>query len=326
MEKIVAFRSYSVTVPGSIMLFGEHAVLYGKLALVAAIDKYITAKLIPRKDDKLILNSNVSGTLEIDLKTLERSLHLTKWRFVLTSIWLLRRKLKTGFNLEIKADFSDQIGFGSSAAATVATLAVLEKWLEKKTINKRAIFFLAKNVICKVQGVGSGADVAASVFGGILAYRLKPFYIEKLPFKSIPLSVIYSGSKTPTPEVVAKVSQFSIRHKQIFKYLYEALNQCSLDAKLAIKNRSLKKLGEVMNIHQGLQDALGVSNEVLAKIIFALRSDPNILGAKISGAGLGDSVIGLGKISKTFFQKNKLDKLRIKEIRVNITVQGMHQF
>ena len=54
-------------------------------------------------------------------------------------------------------------------------------------------------------------------------------------------------------------------------------------------------MGELMNINQGLMDALGVNNARLAELVYALREDPNILGSKISGSGLGDCVVGLGK-------------------------------
>ena len=54
-------------------------------------------------------------------------------------------------------------------------------------------------------------------------------------------------------------------------------------------------LGELMNVNQGLMDALGVNNAKLAELVFALREDPQIYGSKISGSGLGDCVVGLGK-------------------------------
>jgi len=54
-------------------------------------------------------------------------------------------------------------------------------------------------------------------------------------------------------------------------------------------------VGELMDIHQGLMDAMGVNNAELSELVYALREDPNILGSKISGSGLGDCVVGLGK-------------------------------
>ena len=50
-----------------------------------------------------------------------------------------------------------------------------------------------------------------------------------------------------------------------------------------------------MNINQGLMDSLGVNNSRLAELVYELREDPNIQGSKISGSGLGDCVVGLGK-------------------------------
>ena len=50
---------------------------------------------------------------------------------------------------------------------------------------------------------------------------------------------------------------------------------------------------------QGLMDALGVNNAKLAELVFALRADPKIHGSKISGSGLGDCVVGLGKAMRT---------------------------
>jgi mevalonate kinase len=47
-------------------------------------------------------------------------------------------------------------------------------------------------------------------------------------------------------------------------------------------------------MYQGLMDALGVNDLALSDIIYSLRKSEVILGAKISGSGLGDCVIALG--------------------------------
>jgi len=56
------------------------------------------------------------------------------------------------------------------------------------------------------------------------------------------------------------------------------------------------EVGEILRINQGLMDALGVSNRVLWEIVQRLQEEPGILGAKISGSGLGDCVVALGEI------------------------------
>jgi mevalonate kinase len=41
-------------------------------------------------------------------------------------------------------------------------------------------------------------------------------------------------------------------------------------------------------------DALGVNDAKLSEMIYQLRADNRVQGAKISGSGLGDCVISLG--------------------------------
>ena len=72
-------------------------------------------------------------------------------------------------------------------------------------------------------------------------------------------------------------------------------------AKQYIEANDLKALGEIFNINQGLMDAIGVSNSTLAGINYELRRDPGIFGSKISGSGLGDCVVGIGKPERLDF-------------------------
>ena len=74
-----------------------------------------------------------------------------------------------------------------------------------------------------------------------------------------------------------------------------------------------------MDLHQGLQDALGVSNLILSNIIFKLREMRGIKGAKISGSGLGDCVIALGKTRKEVV----ISIPKVQEIKAKISKQGI---
>ncbi|EKD23331.1 MAG: hypothetical protein ACD_82C00119G0001 [uncultured bacterium] len=280
-----------VSVPGSLMLFGEHAVLHGKCAIVTAIDKYITITLSMRDDNKIAINSAEFAKC---LMSIDKFKITKPYDYVLTAIKTYLKKLPCGFNLDIESDFSATMGFGSSAAVTVATLSVLSVWLDKK-INLMNLHKKAHEVIKAVSGVGSGADLAASIFGGVIAYKMQPRKIQKIS-DYLPLVAIYSGSKTPTHTVIAVVEKKRKQFKKIYNNLYNLIDSCTKEAILAIKKNDLSRVGQLMNIHHGLQDALGVNNEALSKLAFYLRAQKKIYGAKISGAGLGDCVVGLGKI------------------------------
>ena len=181
----------------------------------------------------------------------------------------------------------------------------------------------ARSVIREVQGSGSGADVAASVFGGAVDYAVNPFKADKIDVKSLPIVVVYSGNKLATKDVIELVNEYFKNHPQIFEYVFNAIHVCTVMAIDAIKTGDLKQVGGLMNIHQGLQESLGVSNRTLAELIFTLRGFKTIYGAKISGSGLGDCVIGLGKIPKdTFPQTSEQKKIGVKQLDIVISESG----
>ncbi len=301
---------YKASAPGSLMLMGEYAVLHGKLALVCAVDKRMTVILTPRSDTQVILSSAL-GEYQSDLSALNI---VRPFQFVLTAIQKFSKKMQSGCDIKIISEFSDKIGFASSAAVTVATISVLAQWLNLP-FSKLELIHQAREIVRKVQGLGSGADVAACVLGGIVAYRAQPFAVDKL-LHHYPLTVIYSGSKTPTVEAVTRVNNKFRDNPKLFKQICQAIDYCSSQGRQAICDQNWYEFGNIMNVHQGLLDALGVNTRNLNDIILNLREESEILGAKISGSGFGDCVIGLGKFNSNTCAPNEL-------ISVSITEEGV---
>ena len=121
----MARASFKASAPGSLMLLGEHAVLHGQPALVCAVNRRIHVSLAPRNDGAIRITSSLGRYSA----SIDRIKPAKSFRFVVAAIRRFGRKLTTGFDLRIDSEFSHKIGFGSSAAVTVATLAVLSKWL-----------------------------------------------------------------------------------------------------------------------------------------------------------------------------------------------------
>lgn len=281
-------QSFEASAPGSLMLLGEHAVLYGKTALVAALDKRINVRLTPREDNQIHIHSDL-GTYQTDLVNFTQA---KPFHFVLGAIKQHLSKLKQGFNLEINSEFSAEVGFGSSAAVTVATLAALVSWLNIR-LSARDMVKQARTVIRAIQGVGSGADVAASVHGGLIAYQAQPLFIEKFT-ATVPLTVLFCGFKTPTVDVIQKVQEKYAHYPHLFRQMMNAIGQCVLDAVRFVQKQEWHKVGEIMTIQQGLLASLGVSMPILHNLVERLNEQPDIWGAKISGSGMGDCVVGIG--------------------------------
>lgn len=285
--------SFTASAPGSLMLFGEHAVLRGRLALVCAVDRRVKVRLTPRSDRQVEIVSSL-GRLAMTLDLIGPA---EPFRFVTTAIKRRKSSLPAGFDLAIHSDFSHTVGLGSSAAVTVATLAALNAWTGARQ-SPRELFDEGLRVVRDVQGLGSGADVAASVFGGGVRFRSHPVEITSLPGDH-PLTVVYSGYKRPTVEVVRLVNKAEAADPALFQSVFDLMGACSEQAAAAIAKADWPAVGRQLNVAHGLLDAIGVSDATLSAIAFALRADPGILGAKISGSGLGDCVIGLGRAKRT---------------------------
>jgi len=275
------------------MLFGEHAVLQKKHALVCALDARLTVFLKKRIDDVITITASM-GSYRTSIKDIAMQAPCT---FVTQAISSVKEALPSGFDLEIVSEISPNFGLGSSSAVTVATHAALLAWLENGC-TREVLFQRSLATIRAVQKLGSGADAASSVYGGVVLYKADPLYIEPIDC-CFDLSVFYSKSKMATPQVVQKVLHAKEQHPEIFDMLFDAMDKVTLQASSYLKSGAIEKLGALCTIHQGLQDALGVNTVELSEIIYHLRQDPNIIGAKISGSGLGDCAIGIGKTDRT---------------------------
>lgn len=308
---------FKASAPGSLMLLGEYGVLHGGQALVCAVDKRITVTLTPREDEIIEIHSSLHGhyaTSLTDIK-IEKPFH-----FVLSAIQQHLPKIKRGCQLDIVSEFSDKVGLGSSAAVTVATLAALVTWLGIR-MAPLDLVRQGRNVVRQVQGVGSGADIAASVYGGIVGYTAQPLSAEKYS-QLHPLTVLYAGYKTPTVDAIKRVQTQFATHPNLFRTINQSISQCAIEGMQLVRKEDWTSFGKIMNVQQGMMESLGVSVPLLQDMIKDLRQSPEILGAKISGSGLGDCVIGLGHVSRAF--SAELSAQGVQQIPVAMTLQGVH--
>lgn len=279
----------TVSAPASTMLMGEHAVMYGYGAIVAALNYRVTVNLTPREDEQIIVNS--------DLDTWQTTLHevhyvVTKLTYVKAALSLFAPSLKHGLMCSIESDIQSTVGLGSSAAITVALIGALRK-LCGLPCEKQLVWMDAYRVIQAVQSYGSGADCAASIWGGVIFYRQFPFQV--LPIKlNQQLALLYSGSKTPTPMVIQKLKKrFEHRLHDLYA-IFDTMEQHTVNAIKALEKQDMMTLGQCMNLQQKSFDDLELNTPELQNCIDDLRHTKGCLGAKISGSGMGDCAIGIG--------------------------------
>ena len=300
------------------MLLGEYAVLRDSPALVGALNKRIEVRLSARIDDNIVIQSDTLG----EYITQRQHLNIVPpFTFVLLALRNYQDVLTCGLNMQIVSDFSANFGLGSSAAVTVATLSALHGFFKKK-ISSMALIKEAIAVIRAVQGVGSGADVAASVLGGVVAYQYEPLSAQTL--RAMPsIAVVYSGKKASTVQAVSKVMR---RCQQNAKYatILTAIMQCVSSGRRAIQTTDWQRLGMVCNQQQVLMQDLGISNRLLNDLVKQLQAIPTVFGAKISGAGFGDCVLAIGELPKQYFPRDDMQAgLGVRQIDVKFGAEGV---
>lgn len=300
--------------PGSLMLLGEYAVLHGKPALVCAVDQRVTVTLTPSSDRQINIHSDLHGHYATSLDSLEVE---KPFQFILQTLLHCRARLREGMNLHIASQMSDQVGFGSSAAVTVATLAAIYASINLP-VSPLELVRQGRQIIQTVQGRGSGADVAASVYGGMVNYLALPVSVEKMAVTH-PLTVIYSGYKTPTAEMIQQVQTRFAAYPSLFRQLCNSIGQCAIDGVNAVRQENWQALGDIMTVQQGLMSSLGVNSVALQQIVTSLCAHTAIVGAKISGSGLGDCIVGLGEITTPFNSTAE----GVMQIPVAMTLQGV---
>lgn len=299
------------------MLLGEYAVLHDKTAIVCAIDKRIEVILSPRDDEQIVINSDL-GNYNTSINNLNVA---SPFEFVLNA--LKAKQLPSGCDISIRAEFPSDVGLGSSAAVTVALITTLNQWLGRTQLTKEELWQEVKAIILKTQGKGSGADIAASVYGGVIGFRHNPLHVTQLKH-SLPICAIYSGKKTTTMKAIQIVKQRYDKSPEQFERLFDSVDDLSHQCIKAINNKDWKSLGDLWNQAQDIMDQLGVSNTLLDDITKTLQQRPDVFGAKISGSGLGDCVIGLGQIDDGIFPQDDEQKdLGVKQIPIAVSQTGV---
>jgi hydroxymethylglutaryl-CoA reductase len=143
-------------------------------------------------------------------------------------------------------------------------------------------------------GTPSGIDNTVATFGQPLLYRkadCPPFQPLQLP-KPINFVVGMTGVEGLTAKMVARVREGRQRNRDVYDTIFKGIDAVTLQAIDALKKNDLERLGDLMNVNQGLLNSLQVSSWELEELIQIAREN-GALGAKLTGGGGGGSMIAL---------------------------------
>lgn len=321
-------ETIKVSTPGKLLLMGEHSVVYDGPCLVTAVDQRQFVEISENSENSLELDCPDVGVNNYSKKIEELTVSPVPKgaRFVEFAVKKIFQKynLEKGLKIKTYGDFDSRLGFGSSSAVTVGTIYAISE-LFNLNLSKREIFDTALETVLAIQGKGSGADLAAAVYGGLLYFKNRGSEIQPLIFKELQLVAGYTGIKYGTVEVLDEVAELEKNFPHEIQDIYQKIGGLVEKAKEIINSKSsnsLKNLGQLMNFNQGYLEALGVNSLELSIIIYACRN-AGALGSKLSGAGKGDCAIALVEAENKQKVCESINKAGFKAYDLDVNVEGV---
>ena len=291
--------------PAKIILFGEHFVLYGNPAILAAINRRISVHAVRNNNKSInIHSSGVFVTHVLNSKNRQEKPSSSFLSPILKCVLdiLAEKRQETGIDIMIESEIPFGEGLGSSAASCVATSAAIYSLFgtsSRYKICKKAA--LIERIIHKNS---SGADCHVSTFGGIVYYNRTNGFKKIESNRKFSFAVKTTGLKHATGIMVSQVKEFKNKKNSLFMDLASQAYSICMEAKKAFLKGDQIKLGQLMTANQKILSTLGVSHPELDKIIDDCINN-GALGAKITGAGGGGAVIALFPSESEFVTKKK---------------------
>lgn len=318
-----------ISVPGKLFIAGEYAVVEpGHPAIIVAVDQFINVTIEGARKNGSIQSAQYS---DLPIRWTRRNGELVldhrenPFHYILAAIRLTEKyaqekgTLLSFYDLKVTSELDNsngrKYGLGSSGAVTVATVKALNLYYDLK-MDRLTQFKIAALAHLAVQGNGSCGDIAASCYGGWLAFStfdhewvlrkqqewtltqlltsdwpelsIRPLIVPK----SLRLLIGWTGSPASTSDLVDQVYQSKeAKEKGYAKFLADSKDCVNrlIDGFLNEDSRTIKKMiTENRKLLVGLSSLTGVTIETPALKKLCDLSETYRGAAKSSGAGGGD--------------------------------------
>jgi mevalonate kinase len=300
----------SASAPGKIILFGEHAVVYGRPAIAVPISQIQSKAYVFPEPHMPSGNINIQAPnigLEANLSDLPHDHPLVSAiQGVLSELDVSR---PPAFTLRVTSSIPLAAGMGSGAAVSTAIIRALSTFLGHPLPTKRV-----SDLVFEVEKIHHGSP--SGIDNTVITFEMPVFFIrDDLTGNTIetfsvaqPFTIVIAdtGISTPTSTTVGDVRLAWENNPTCYEQLFDDIGKVVLAARTAIENGQIETLGTLMNENHSMLVDIGVSSPELNHLVQTAQTK-GAFGAKLSGGGRGGNIIALTDSSTSICLADSLE-------------------
>jgi mevalonate kinase len=282
------------TAPGKIILFGEHAVVYGRPAIAAPLSQLrATAVITPATQpgirlvapdlgqDMMLADAPPDDPIAAVIRQVQTAVH---------------PPTLPNFTLTVTSAIPVASGLGSGAAITAAVVRALAAFLGVGHLATHEWVSILTYEVEKIHhGTPSGID------NTVVSYEMPVYFVRQQPQNLIepfavaqPLHLLVAdtGVRSSTKVAVGDVRQQWLANPAQFEAIFDGCGRIAQAARQAIEQGDAATIGRLMPENHALLQEMTVSSPELDRLVTAAMK-AGAMGAKLSGAGRGGNMIAL---------------------------------
>jgi len=281
---------FSASACGKVILFGEHAVVYGRPAIavpVSGVRARADVAAAPAGAGVRIVAADLGRAVALAEADADDALAL----IVRQTLRRLSCRLDSDLTITVRSELPMARGLGSGAAVSAAIVRALAAWagrpLDAETVS--ALVFEAERIY---HGTPGGVD------NTVIAYEQPVYFVKGRPPQVIavgrPLTLLVgdTGIASSTRQAVEEVRRAWQAAPQRYEALFDQCGRIADAGRQALEAGDRPRLGALMVENQTALREIGVSSPELERLIEAALG-AGALGAKLCGAGRGGNMIAL---------------------------------
>ena len=325
-----ASRSSTGTVmasaPGRVNLIGEHTDYNGGFVLPVVLPRRVVVELTPRDDMHVRVRSDALGDAEYVIgEEVQGQGWVDRVQAITFVIGRDGHRIR-GFQARIRSDLPIGAGLASSAALAVALVRALRDAFGL-AIDDRGIALFAQRADHEFVGVRSGImdQLVASLGkdGVPLLIDTRSLGVSEVPLPAAAellvidsgvahdnLSGAYNLRRRECEEAAGRLGVASLREidgtewglpDQLERRVRHVVTENArvLRTVDALRASDLEAVGTLLDAsHASLRDDYEVSSPELDLLVEIARAQPAVLGARLTGAGFGGSIVAIARVGR----------------------------